>query len=65
MPTPLADFVPREQKLCGCGCGEPLEPALDGGRHTIGGLEVNDDCYFEQFSAEIDRHPIGRPLRRF
>lgn len=49
--------------LCGCGCGQPLEPRIDGVRHTLGGREVNDDCYFEQMGMGIDAHSIGRPRR--
>ena len=51
------------KKLCGCGCGEPLEPNVDGRPYTIGGKVVNSDCWFEQFGEEIEKHPIGR-LRR-
>ena len=66
MPQSLAEFLrsnPGEAdiKLCGCGCGEPLEPRFDGIRHTIDGREVNDGCYFNRMSEEIDRYPIGRP----
>ena len=65
MPTLLTDLVPRELKLCGCGCGEPLEPRIDGKRHSLDGKEVNDDCYFEHLGKGIDEHPIGRPSHRF
>ena len=49
-----------DKKLCGCGCGEPLEPRVDGERYTIGdGVEVNSDCYFDTLGTELDNHPIG------
>jgi hypothetical protein len=51
-----------QPKLCSCGCGEPLEPRVDGERHTIGGKEVNSDCYFNSFGDELEKFPIV-PLR--
>lgn len=48
-----------EKKLCGCGCGEPLEPRVDGERQKLGGKEVNTDCYWDSFGKELDQYPIG------
>jgi len=49
--------------LCGCGCGKPLEKHSPLGPRWIGTGEnrkqINEDCFFEAFSAEIDKHPIG------
>jgi len=54
-----------EKRLCGCGCGEPLEPRVDGERHKIGDKEVNSDCYFDAFGKELEDFPILPPrLRR-
>ncbi len=48
-----------KKKLCGCGCGEELEPRFDGGEHhTMGGVEVNSDCYFEKLGEVVEAHPI-------
>ncbi len=48
-----------EPKKCGCGCGEPLEPRVDGERHQIKGLgEVNTGCYFDSLGNEFEEHPI-------
>jgi hypothetical protein len=52
------------QKLCSCGCGEPLDPRVDGERQKIGGREVREDCYYASFGDWIDDHPIGRPRIR-
>lgn len=49
----------RNLRRCGCGCGESLEPRVDGERHQIDGVEVNSDCYFEKLGEEIEKHPIG------
>lgn len=49
----------KNPRRCGCGCGEPLEPRVDGERHQMDGKEVNSDCYYEAFGKEIDEHPIG------
>ncbi len=55
-----------QPKLCGCGCGQELEPRVDGERHTIKGKgEVNSDCYFDSFGKELEDFPILPPrLRR-
>jgi hypothetical protein len=54
-----------EKKLCGCGCGELLEPRVDGERHQIDGKEVNSDCYFTAFGDELEKYLIGgRGIRR-
>ena len=49
------------QVLCGCGCGKPLEPRVDGERQKIGGKEVNDDCYYDSLSEVIEKYPIRKP----
>lgn len=50
-------------EICGCGCGEPLEkndplgPMWSGvGKDKV---LINEDCYFDKISSEIDKHPIG------
>ncbi|MEK7134146.1 MAG: hypothetical protein AAB819_00225 [Patescibacteria group bacterium] len=53
-----ADLPPRK-KVCGCGCGNPLEPRVDGKRPTINGAEVNQDCYYGDISDVLEKHPIG------
>lgn len=55
---------PRPKKLCSCGCGQPLEPRVDGERPRIDGREVNPDCYFEAFGKEIEEYPILPPRIR-
>jgi hypothetical protein len=56
----VAEHPWTQMRTCGCGCGETLESRVDGERHKIGGVEVNSDCYFDSFDAEIGKHPIGR-----
>lgn len=50
-------------ELCGCGCGEPLEKNDPLGPHWVGvGADrklVNEDCYFDMMSKQIDEYPIG------
>ena len=53
-----------QQKLCGCECGKPLDPGVDGERPKIGGKEVREDCYYGSFGKEIDDYPIGVFRRR-
>ncbi len=54
-----------QPKLCGCGCGQELEPRIDGERHTIKGKgEVNSDCYYDSFGKELEKHPIIPPRWR-
>lgn len=48
----------QPQRLCACGCGQPLEPRFWGERLTINGKEVNEDCYFDDLGKEIDDYPI-------
>jgi hypothetical protein len=56
---------PDQPKLCGCGCGKPLDPRVDGERPQVGGKEVTEDCYYAAFGDEIDNFPIGgRGIRR-
>ena len=55
----ITKFGRTKKRLCGCGCREPLEPRTDGERHSIGGKEVNSDCYFTQMGDEIEKFPIG------
>ena len=55
----ISTYGRAPKKLCGCGCGKPLEPRVDGERHTIGGVEVNSDCYYDSFGEEIEKYPIG------
>lgn len=68
MAQTLADYSKNPQpsivtELCGCGCGKPLEKNDPLGPRwmVIGGKKalVNEDCYFEKISDEIDKHPIG------
>ncbi len=54
-----ANEFPSE--VCGCGCGQPLGPRVDGVRVMISGKEVNDDCYFEKLGEFVERHPIRKP----
>lgn len=49
------------RKLCGCGCGQLLEPRVDGERQKLGGKEVNEDCYFRIAGEVVERHPVHRP----
>ena len=58
----LANATPEAMgiKLCGCGCGEPLEPRIDGVRHTLDGKEVTDDCYFEHLGEIVEKQSLGR-----
>jgi|SRR3989344_4014293 len=49
------------KRLCGCGCGKPLEPDVDGRPYTIDGKVVNSDCWFEQWGEELEKHPIITP----
>jgi len=45
-------------RRCGCGCGEPLEPRVDGERHRIEGKgEVNSDCYYREFGNALEALP--------
>lgn len=54
-----------QKKLCGCGCGDELEPRVDGERHRVDGKEINSSCYFAAFGDLIEKHPILSPrLRR-
>lgn len=75
MPLTLQEFraaveadLKSPPKLCGCGCGEPLEPRFDGERHKmmVGEtmVEVNSDCYFESFGTELEEYPIGPGVTR-
>lgn len=60
-------YGPAEtDEVCGCGCGQPLDTHPDDPPKMMGGRAVRDDCWYEQFSQEIDDHPIGgaRGLRR-
>lgn len=49
----------RFLKLCGCGCGKPLEPRVDGERSTVAGREVNPGCW-DQAAKKLERYPIPR-----
>ena len=52
-------------RLCGCGCGEKLEPRVDGVRNTLPSKgEVNDACHFSAFDEELDRCPVLPPRVR-
>lgn len=53
--------LPIEEKLCGCGCGEALEPRFDGVRHKLEDKGVNSDCYFREFGKIVEEFPIQRP----
>ena len=48
-----------EPRLCGCGCGDKLEPRIDGERQKIDGVEVNSDCYFSKLGEVVEKFPIG------
>ena len=45
------------KKMCSCGCGEPMEPRVDGQHLTVDGLEVNPDCYYGLLGEGIEEHP--------
>lgn len=67
MAQSLKDYLkspPRYHiELCGCGCGEPLEKNDPLGPYLVGTGDkrvlINEDCYFDRMSDEIDIHPIG------
>jgi len=52
------------QKLAGVqkckSCGVPLQETITGARKTAKGY-VCSDCYFKEFSEEVERHPICVP----
>ena len=52
------------KKLCGCGCGKPLEPRVDGERHQIDSKEVNSDCYFSDLGDVLEKYPMAHGIRR-
>ena len=41
-------------------CGEILRESTTGCRMVAGGCQ-SSDCYFNDFSTELDHHPIGIP----
>lgn len=53
-------------KICGHkGCKNELGPRVDGERQKINGVEVCDDCYFDELGDELENYPIMPPrLRR-
>jgi len=59
----LQNPPPVVVEICGCGCGKPLEKNDPLGPRWVGkGKDrklINEDCYFEQMSAGIDKYPIG------
>lgn len=67
MAQTLADYSknppPIIVELCGCGCGKPLEKNDPLGPYWVGTGDnkvlINEDCYFDRISDEIDKHPIG------
>lgn len=50
-------------KLCGCGCENALEENDPLGPRWVGiGADrklINEDCYFERISNDLDKYPIG------
>jgi protein-arginine kinase activator protein McsA len=44
-------------------CGVPLQEAIYGYRRVGDGAECSD-CYFDDFSEQIDAHPVGRLMSR-
>lgn len=65
LANPPASYV----EICGCGCGKPLEKNDPLGPRWVGTGDnrklINEDCYFEKMSDEIDNHPICSPgIRR-
>lgn len=59
MPMTLAEMKENPRKAPKCPkCGEPFEPRVDGKRHTLGGEEVCDDCYFGAMGKEVEQYPI-------
>ena len=48
------------RKLCS-KCEADLGPRVDGEHRQIGKKLVCEDCYWDAFGAEIDKHPIGLP----
>ena len=67
MAQTLAEYMKNPPSptavLCGCGCGKPLEKNDPLGPYWVGTDEnrklINEDCFFEKMSDEIDKHPIG------
>lgn len=53
-----------DPELCSCGCGMPLEPALDGVPYKFSGKLVNSDCYFSIMAAIVDEDPAGIGIPR-
>lgn len=49
---------PPFAELCGCGCGKPLAPGLDGERQIMGGKVVNADCYWDKLGDLVEEHLI-------
>ena len=53
------------EPCCGCGCGQSLDRHHDepGHRMEVNGktVEVNADCYYEEFGKGIDESPIVSP----
>lgn len=69
MADTLKEYLAKKstfpKELCGCGCGEPLEKNSPLGPRWVGAEKnrklINEDCYFDAISSEIDKHPIGGP----
>jgi hypothetical protein len=51
----------KNPRRCGCrpDCPKPLEPRVDGERHTIDGREVHSDCYFDALDKVVTAYPPG------
>ncbi|MGB2580821.1 MAG: hypothetical protein WBC83_03945 [Minisyncoccia bacterium] len=67
MTQTLADYLKNPPQhtidICGCGCGKPLEKNDPLGPYLVGTGDnkvlINEDCYFDKMSDEIDKHSIG------
>ncbi|OGP66848.1 MAG: hypothetical protein A2031_06905 [Deltaproteobacteria bacterium RBG_19FT_COMBO_43_11] len=61
----LIELPSRREKLLNvqrCAkCDTPLQEAITGNRSTDKG-HVCSDCYFADWSEELDKHPITKPI---
>lgn len=67
MPLTIQELIDNPERIAElhlepekCGkCGEPISGALTGRHYVKEHGRVCDDCYYDLFGEELDKHPIG------